>query len=94
MTSARHDPTTASPLEASSDILPSLTHPLFVVQRAQWEALLAWQQSLDHRALRSPQRDIAMARIGRDGEKKLPDAANYGVQALRAMEITGLAPPW
>jgi hypothetical protein len=46
MTSARHNPTTASPLEASSDVLPSLTHPLFDVQQAQWEALLAWQQSL------------------------------------------------
>lgn len=46
MSSARHNPTTASPPKASSDVLPSLTHPLFDVQRAQWEALLAWQQSL------------------------------------------------
>jgi hypothetical protein len=33
-----------------------------------------------------------MARIGTDGEKELPDAANCGVQAPRGEEITGLAP--
>ena len=33
-----------------------------------------------------------MARIGTDGEKELPDASNYDVQALRGEEITGLAP--
>jgi hypothetical protein len=46
MTSARHNPTMASPPEASSDVLTSLTQPLFEAQRAQCEALLAWQHSL------------------------------------------------
>jgi hypothetical protein len=47
MTSTRNNPVNATRPGAESPEAPlSVTNPVFEAQRAQWQALLSWQQSL------------------------------------------------